>query len=1055
MTTPNIVSFNCRGLGNPLKLTSLIANTDINNDVIAIQETKMKKLKKKHLKILESYDLNYVISPCDKSKAGGLLLLFKAKHNVELVTQNKSFQIIKMSNQATETKMANVYICPSWSISKINEELEDLKLNLESKHLRHIEPCVIVGDLNCFDDVTRNKHPQYAKHKVILKAFEKMGLMDMAVKLENIENTHFAPAQKPSRLDYIFSNVVSQKQEIRTIKTCFSDHRILRLSSKHKAEQGQKIFRMDDTTVDENVKTLKTLISQTNGLTGEQLANDAYLTMKNEISNFLRQASIWRARNNKDRLLKGPDAEAEQNLAKRMLAAVKVKCTDLNEGNLKIVKKYCSDNANNQSNAIKKLKTQKDRIVSSENEIIDEVTKYYSKLYANEPIDEKKQECLITNFKKQISEDERERLTQQITLDEIKNAIDNLNKESAPGPDGLTPKLFQTFKEEFSLMFQKMFEHAADGNNLPMAFNQAFIRLLPKSGDLTTLKNWRPISLINTDSKIFSAVIANRMKSSLREIIHPDQCAYLKGRQMSNATLLLKSLCTNKRMKKTLTLAGLDFSKAFDRVDRSYLLKLIKHVGFPPNIYNMIEQLYKDTRSNVLVNSFITRRIQQERGVKQGCPVSALLFILAIEPLLELLRSSSSLTGIAKGKLKKKIIAYADDVTMLVENEEQLKQAIQTVEDFGKSTQFALNADKTEQFDLNRRNEDQKIKLLGLYLFSNQKSEKQHYQQQLIQESERAKKVCRPSMSMKTKSCVMKAFVMPKIVFHAKASNCDRATWKKVQRNLKQGLHNNRSNQISERLLFQSTNEGGVGFPCVKTYASTSFLMDVWRAVFHNDDHFIALEIKEAVEDEKSYVHSKLKQMKTITKARAITFKREHIEFVTSEGLTKIPATSKAIYAFAIRRQHADFVDERIMKAGSKLQTAPQQLLYTLKAIWRSNKLNPVQRDVFYNFSFNLYRDKVFLHAAGYKSDDDCFLCGASKQTHEHLILDCQKTKQIAETLGIRSMKDLYQQAEQDTWKKVRFVTTLLICSWTDNKQEVEQMIHNFPITTKQVGTVA
>ena len=332
-----------------------------------------------------------------------------------------------------------------------------------------------------------------------------------------------------------------------------------------------------------------------------------------------------------------------------MLAAVKVKCTDLNEGNLKIVKKFCSDNANNQNNAIKKLKTQKDQIVSSENEIIDEVTKYYSKLYANEPIDEKKQECLITNFKKQISEDERERLTQQITLDEIKNAIDNLNKESAPGPDGLTPKLFQTFKEEFSLMFQKMFEHAADGNNLPMAFNQAFIRLLPKSGDLTTLKNWRPISLINTDSKIFSAVIANRMKSSLREIIHPDQCAYLKGRQMSNATLLLETVHKQKNEK--------NFDTSWTRLQQSLrqgrsfvLAELIKHVGFPPNIYNMIEQLYKDTRSNVLVNSFITRRIQQERGVKQGCPVLALLFILAIEPLLELLRSSSSLTGIAKGK---------------------------------------------------------------------------------------------------------------------------------------------------------------------------------------------------------------------------------------------------------------------------------------------------------------------------------------------------------------------------------------------------------------------
>ena len=291
-----------------------------------------------------------------------------------------------------------------------------------------------------------------------------------------------------------------------------------------------------------------------------------------------------------------------------------------------------------------------------------------------------------------------------------------------------------------------------------------------------------------------------------------------------------------------------------------------------------------------------------------------------------MLRKVSNIRGIEKQRWVMMLIAYADDVTLLVNDKKDIDEAIRLVERFCQGTQFALNSDKTEHFDPSQTCEDQTITLLGVHLFNNEERERNFHQQLLIKGSEKAKKTCRTSMSMKTKSCVIKAFVMQNVVFHAKATNIDRMTWGKIRRNLKQVLHSNRNNQVSERLLFQAPRDGGVCFPCMKTYMEPSFSLDVWRAVVFNDDNFTALKIKNAVPVEQSHIHKKLKQMRIITKSQTITFRRDHIEFETTEG-KKIPATSKALYAFAIRRQHENFANERIMKACSKLETAPIQLL--------------------------------------------------------------------------------------------------------------------------------
>ena len=136
------------------------------------------------------------------------------------------------------------------------------------------------------------------------------------------------------------------------------------------------------------------------------------------------------------------------------------------------------------------------------------------------------------------------------------------------------------------------------------------------------------------------------------------------------------------------TIANLDFCKACDRVDRGHTLRLIKHVGYPPNIYNMIDQIYRDTKSNILLKNLNGKDVDAERGLKQGCPMSTLLFILTLEPLLQILRDNKPLEVMQQAELSMKIIPYADDFSIIAADYEDIAEEIKIVNHFCKGTQF-------------------------------------------------------------------------------------------------------------------------------------------------------------------------------------------------------------------------------------------------------------------------------------------------------------------------------------------------------------------------------
>ena len=176
----------------------------------------------------------------------------------------------------------------------------------------------------------------------------------------------------------------------------------------------------------------------------------------------------------------------------------------------------------------------------------------------------------------------------------------------------------------------------------PASFNMAIIKFIPKkSFSAKKVSDLRPLSLTSSDQKILSHILAFRIKLVCNAIIENHQYAHFPKRDIDSAITKLRQYSIE--LKKDDMLCALDFSKAFDCVDRDFMLKMLEYLGIDNNTISLMKTLYADTKSIIEFNLEFSEVLDITRGVRQGCPLSALLFNLVMEPLL------------AKKKLKKNL----------------------------------------------------------------------------------------------------------------------------------------------------------------------------------------------------------------------------------------------------------------------------------------------------------------------------------------------------------------------------------------------------------------
>lgn len=223
---------------------------------------------------------------------------------------------------------------------------------------------------------------------------------------------------------------------------------------------------------------------------------------------------------------------------------------------------------------------------------------------------------------RKLSNEESGSLEGYISLKEAAEALYNMKSNKSPGSDGITSEFFKVFWKNIGIFVVRSINYAYEHNLFSITQRLGIITYLPK-GDKSKhlLKNWKPISLLNTVYKIASGSIANRIKKYLVKIIHPDQTGFIQGRNIAENIKPLYDIMQYREEEKIPGLFLLvDFEKAFDSVSWSFLKKSLRYFNFGESIRKRVSNFYSNITSAVNQGGNISDTFCLYRGCRQGDP---------------------------------------------------------------------------------------------------------------------------------------------------------------------------------------------------------------------------------------------------------------------------------------------------------------------------------------------------------------------------------------------------------------------------------------------------
>ncbi|GMI76000.1 hypothetical protein HRI_001269300 [Hibiscus trionum] len=368
-------------------------------------------------------------------------------------------------------------------------------------------------------------------------------------------------------------------------------------------------------------------------------------------------------------------------------------------------------------NRIASLLDENDRYVDDDADILRTATTYFQDIFCASNVTNPQD--ILQGIDTCISADLNATLLKTFTIEEVHNAVQSMGPLRASGEDGLGAIFYQKF---WHIVGNEVAEYCISmihGNASLEQINQTHIVLIPKVTGAKVMTQFRPIALCNVLYKIISKMLATRMQEALQFCIDEAQSAFLPGRLISDNILLtyeiLHSL-KNKRSGKQGTFAlKLDMSKAYDRVEWSFVEEMLRKMGFADQWISTIMRFITYVSYSVIANDRIGQKFSPGRGIRQGDPISPYLFLICSEGLSALLRLAAqhhSLVGVRINRRAPFIshLLFADDSIVFGTATTQGARCLQNVLNiYSQCSGQIVNFDKSSLFfgtnviDSNRR----------------------------------------------------------------------------------------------------------------------------------------------------------------------------------------------------------------------------------------------------------------------------------------------------------------------------------------------------------------
>ena len=256
----------------------------------------------------------------------------------------------------------------------------------------------------------------------------------------------------------------------------------------------------------------------------------------------------------------------------------------------------------------------------------------------------------------------------EISIEYLKYIVYKSKNKKSAGPDSFSNEFSKIFWNQIQVLLLQIMNHYRNKGELNKRQISGIITCIPKGGRMRNdLKNWRPITLLNSIYKFHSGILAERIKQLLPKLIHVDQKGFINGRFIGENTRLTYDIikeCESHNSKGLIIL--INFEKSFDLISWKFILNSLEKFNFGENIISWVRSFQLNSNSKILQNGYLSDEIALGRGCRQGDPISPYLFVLAADFLAEAIRTNTNIKGITIHNKEHKLSQYADNTTLFL-----------------------------------------------------------------------------------------------------------------------------------------------------------------------------------------------------------------------------------------------------------------------------------------------------------------------------------------------------------------------------------------------------
>ena len=302
----------------------------------------------------------------------------------------------------------------------------------------------------------------------------------------------------------------------------------------------------------------------------------------------------------------------------------------------------------------------------------------------------------LIDFTDSSNQDTLDVETGEIQAAEIDKAIKSLKNGKAPGEDLISPEMMKHGRGETAQQLKVLFNLIWNNEEVPKDWQKGSIVKLPKKGDLSNCNNWRGITLLSMPGKVFCSTMLSRIKTALDVRMREEQAGFRSGRSCSEQILSLRNIIEQCNEFNTRSYINfVDFKKAFDSVHRDTVWKIMEHYGIPRKIINITKNLYQNSSCRVRTNSGYTDYFDIVTGVRQGCILSPMLFLLTIDFVMRRAMDKEEY-GIEWRNGRLTDLDFADDLAILSDKATKLQNMTDDLSEIASKVGLRISSEKTK-----------------------------------------------------------------------------------------------------------------------------------------------------------------------------------------------------------------------------------------------------------------------------------------------------------------------------------------------------------------------